>query len=141
MKQLNDTLKDVFDSVAVHGVTDETTQALRAIFDDDLLLAALDLVDNKCVLKCTSPWDRTFYWVQSTADPSTATQITFLGLQSMIPWSCECPAFMKHILLEDDILMCKHILAAMLAERLKRIVEQEPSERDFLQLLEGQVPS
>jgi hypothetical protein len=29
-------------------VTDETTQALRAIFDDDLLLAVLDLVDNKC---------------------------------------------------------------------------------------------
>jgi len=141
MGQLDEALKEVFDAIAATGLTDETTQALRAIFDDDLLLAALDLVDHKCVLKYKSPWERTFYWVQSTADPSTATSIYLLGEQSMIPWSCECPAFVKRMLLGNDFVMCKHILAATLAEKTKTISEQEGTPHDLSQLLEGQVPS
>jgi len=141
MKELDNTLRDVFNSVAANGVTDENAQTLRAIFEDDLLLAALDLVDNKCVLKYTTPWERTFYWIQSTADPSTATHVNFLGEHSMISWSCECPAFVKHMLLEDDILMCKHILATILAEKMKRTVELDANGSDLVQLLEGQIPS
>jgi hypothetical protein len=104
-------------------VNDNTMQALRTVFDDDLLLAALDSVDNRCgsywefgaslhhnadnqpVFKCNTSWNRTFYCVQSTADPSTGIQVNFLGEQSALPWSCECPAFVKHMLLDDKILM------------------------------------
>lgn len=135
------TLNSVLNEISKSGVNDTTMEALRTIFNDGMLLAALDLVDNKCVFRCDTSWNRTFYWVQSTADPSAAIHVNFLGEQSTIPWSCECPTFVKHTLLDNKILMCKHILAAILAVRTNSATEKQITECDLLELLEGRVPA
>ncbi|EMD37311.1 hypothetical protein CERSUDRAFT_83059 [Gelatoporia subvermispora B] len=102
---------------------DETWEQLRFFLTDNLILAALDLIDRESVIKYNSPWGRVHYEVLG----STAMYTVFPELPSPDPDNlayCTCPAFAYSVLISKSQLMCKHVLATLLAERLQKCVER-----------------
>ncbi|OCH85101.1 hypothetical protein OBBRIDRAFT_340942 [Obba rivulosa] len=102
---------------------DENWEKLRFFLPDNLVLAALDLIDRDSVVKYCAPWGRVRYEVLG----STATYTVFPQLPSPdsdIMAYCTCPSFTYSVLLSKSQLMCKHVLATLLAERLQKCVER-----------------
>ncbi|KAG7098851.1 hypothetical protein E1B28_000754 [Marasmius oreades] len=95
--------------------------ALHSFFPDSLILAALDLIDRQCVIKNISPWGH----IQFDVLGSTATYTVLVNL-SVTPVSayCTCPAFVFAVLISQSHIMCKHILAARLAQKLSLCIER-----------------
>ncbi|KAH9951551.1 hypothetical protein B0H21DRAFT_180561 [Amylocystis lapponica] len=121
-------LDAVIASVEPDNVED-SLEKLRFFFPDTLVLAALDLIDHDNVIKYTTPWGRSQYEVLGT----TANYSVFLalGTPSHSLSYCTCPAFAYSVLLSESHLMCKHVLATLLAQRLSRCVER-PMTQDEL---------
>ncbi|KAF9263407.1 hypothetical protein L218DRAFT_865120, partial [Marasmius fiardii PR-910] len=73
------------------------------------------------VIKNVSPWGR----VQFDVLGSTATYNVLLNL-SVTPVSayCTCPAFVYAVLISQSHVMCKHILASRLAQKLGLCIER-----------------
>ncbi|KZT10704.1 uncharacterized protein LAESUDRAFT_345824 [Laetiporus sulphureus 93-53] len=121
----------VLSSIDSDGVSDDALEQLRSFFPDSLLLAALDLIDQDSVIKYKTPWGRPQYEVLG----STASYSVFPELLSPGPnplgCYCTCPAFAYSVLLSDSQLMCKHLLATLLAQRLSRCVERPIDQDDF----------
>ncbi|KAI0066132.1 hypothetical protein BV25DRAFT_1504144 [Artomyces pyxidatus] len=117
-------------------VSEEAVQRLSFFFPRSLLLAALDLIDRACVVKYVSPWGRPYF--QVIGSTGTYTVFPQLPLSSRAPAFCSCPAFSYSVLITDSQLMCKHVLATCLAERLARCVERQVSSNDFVSLLARQ---
>ncbi|KAF9241535.1 hypothetical protein BU15DRAFT_87128 [Melanogaster broomeanus] len=129
---------------------EEGIDKLRALFPDNTIVAALDLVDrdNGCsltslvvapsVLKYRTPWGRCHYEVLG----STATYSVFprLGCSTNVSSYCTCPAFAFAVLMSESHLMCKHVLAVCLAEQLLGCVERPISDQDLLARLTAHVP-
>ncbi|KDQ57442.1 hypothetical protein JAAARDRAFT_95096, partial [Jaapia argillacea MUCL 33604] len=83
---------------------DESIEKLRFFAPDNMLLAALDLIDRESVIKYISSAS-THYEVSG----STTTYCVFPSLSpaSQIPWYCNCPAFSYAVLLsESQIMVC-----------------------------------
>ncbi|KAI0630128.1 hypothetical protein C8Q77DRAFT_1063647 [Trametes polyzona] len=102
---------------------DDTLEKLRFFFPESLLLGALDLIDRDSVIVYNTPWGRPQYEVLG----STATYAVFPGLPSAKGHAlayCTCPAYAYSVLLSETQLMCKHVLATLLARRLERCVER-----------------
>ncbi|KAK0485729.1 hypothetical protein IW261DRAFT_744146 [Armillaria novae-zelandiae] len=106
----------VIDSVEPTGVTDEALHRLQAVFPDSLILAALDIIDRENVIKYETISGHVHYEVAG----STGTHTVNIGL-SLGPASsfCSCPAHVYSVLLSKTHLMCKHVLAVRLAERIR----------------------
>ncbi|EIM82914.1 uncharacterized protein STEHIDRAFT_63693, partial [Stereum hirsutum FP-91666 SS1] len=85
------------------------------------------------VIRYTTTWGHHHYHVHS----STATRTVFPSLPQSpaTPAFCTCPAFSKAILLMDSHIMCKHVLAVQLADRLGKFVEKQVGPDDFVALL------
>ncbi|XP_046579400.1 zinc finger SWIM domain-containing protein 7-like, partial [Haliotis rubra] len=95
---------------AAHGrLTDEILSSLQFVFQGPLL-PALDLVDRKAVSIVTSPSGRSLYQViGSSGTPYTCfTSSTY----------CCCPSYRFSVLLKEDHMMCKHLLAILLSKRM-----------------------
>ncbi|EIW82673.1 hypothetical protein CONPUDRAFT_151735 [Coniophora puteana RWD-64-598 SS2] len=123
---------------ALKAFVEESVQALRGIFPDTTIVAALDLVDRESVIKYITPWSRAHYQVNGTS----ATYAVFLSLPNhhstyvrasanVLPTVspspshyCTCPAFAFMVLMAESHVMCKHVLAALLAERLGHLAER-----------------
>ncbi|KAI0355708.1 hypothetical protein OH77DRAFT_1454232 [Trametes cingulata] len=102
---------------------DDTLEKLRFFFPETLLLGALDLIDRDSVIVYKTPWGRAQYEVLG----STATYAVFPGLPSAKGHAlayCTCPAYAYSVLLSETQLMCKHVLATLLARRLERCIER-----------------
>ncbi|KAH7874529.1 hypothetical protein F5879DRAFT_608949 [Lentinula edodes] len=105
-------------------LTDESLHKLHDVFPDSLILAALDLIDQRKVTESVTPWGFVEYEVLS----STATHIVYVGLPKTLMSSyCTCPAFNFTVLETGQSLMCKHVLATRLAIRLGLCVRQQIS--------------
>lgn len=117
-----------------HNNLDDSLEKLRSFFPEKLLLASLDLIDRECVIKYNLPWGRTMYEVFG----STANYSVFLKLSPNTETSmsyCTCPAFAYSALLSGSQLMCKHLLATLLAERLSKCVERPINQDDLAMLV------
>ncbi|KAH9859077.1 hypothetical protein C2E23DRAFT_864816 [Lenzites betulinus] len=102
---------------------DDSLEKLRFFFPEALLLGALDLIDRDSVIVYKTVWGRPQYEVLG----STATYAVFPGLPSANGHElayCTCPAYAYSVLLSETQLMCKHVLATLLARRLARCVER-----------------
>ncbi|KAH7888730.1 hypothetical protein F5I97DRAFT_1803291, partial [Phlebopus sp. FC_14] len=117
---------------------DESVEMLHALLPDGTVVAALDLVDRDSVLKYKTSWGRCHYEVLG----STSTYSVFprLGYSATISSYCTCPAFAFAVLTSDSHLMCKHVLAACLAEQLSRCVERPIGDQDLLLRLTAHIP-
>ncbi|KAJ7262226.1 hypothetical protein B0H12DRAFT_1012934 [Mycena haematopus] len=113
-------------SVKIGIVTDQSLLNLQSVFPRTLVLAALDLIDHGKVLKRIGP-ARHQYDVLG----STATHHVFINMPGPMSTYCTCPAFAYLVLSSESYLMCKHVLAARLAQQMCRCIEQ-PVDSDAL---------
>ncbi|XP_052103349.1 zinc finger SWIM domain-containing protein 7-like isoform X4 [Mytilus californianus] len=91
------------------------------------LLPALDLVDHRNVSHMTSPSGRSVYQViGSSGTPYTCFTTSLY---------CSCPAFRYSVLMKDDHLMCKHVLAIKLSEAMKLTKTLEVTDDEMATLL------
>ncbi|KAI0043665.1 hypothetical protein FA95DRAFT_1563089 [Auriscalpium vulgare] len=129
----------VLASIHPGELSDEAIEQLSHFFPDTLLLSALDLIDRECVIKYLPPWGRPHFHVLGST--GTYTVYPSLPLAPHAPAFCSCPAFSYAVLISGSQLMCKHVLAARLAERLARCVERQITSNDFASLLARQQAS
>ncbi|RPD54735.1 hypothetical protein L226DRAFT_612944 [Lentinus tigrinus ALCF2SS1-7] len=116
---------------------DDSIEKLRFFFPETLLLAALDLIDRDSVILYKSPWGRPQYEVLG----STATYAVFPGLPSPGGYKlayCTCPAYAYSVLLSETQIMCKHVLATLLAQRLSRCIERPVTADELASILSRQ---
>ncbi|KAI0730327.1 hypothetical protein C8Q72DRAFT_823798 [Fomitopsis betulina] len=125
----------VIESIRADTFDEEGLEKLRFLFPDTLLLAALDLIDRDNVVKYKTPWGSIQYEVYG----STANYTVFpglLGSSSNGPpaFYCTCPAFAYSALLSQTQIMCKHLLATMVAEKLSKCIERNIKANDLASL-------
>ncbi|KAK7679599.1 hypothetical protein QCA50_017310 [Cerrena zonata] len=112
---------------------EEYIEKMKFLFSENLLLAALDLVDRESVIKYVTPWGHSSYHVLG----STTTYIIFPGSNEnglkVSPY-CTCPAFAYSVLLSESEVMCKHLLATRIAIRFSRLLERPVTRNDLADL-------
>ncbi|KAI0744217.1 hypothetical protein C8Q80DRAFT_1185610 [Daedaleopsis nitida] len=124
----------------LEGLTHETIDALeklRFFFPETLLLGALDLIDRDSVIEYRTAWGRPHYEVLG----STATYAVYPGLPSAGGHAlayCTCPAYAYSVLLSETQLMCKHVLATLIARRLSRCIERPVNADELASLIAKQ---
>jgi len=107
-----------------HGrLTDEILSALHFVFHQPLL-HALDLIDQKNVIKLTTPSGRSLYQVVGSSNQVYNCLIT--------GEFCTCPSYTFTVLVKMESLMCKHLLAVHLAEALGECRNRDISDEDFV---------
>ena len=99
-------------------LSDDLMSALQFVFHQPLL-QALDLLDRNSVSRFVCPAKRELYRVQGSAGR------TYTCLVSSN--YCSCPSFVYTVLVKEDSLMCKHMLAVQLARAMDAY--QEVSQR------------
>jgi len=118
----------IIKSIEPDSLSDETLAKLHAIFPKQLVVAALDIIDHGNVIHYVTPWGHTEYEVIG----STATYSILLDIKaSPIPYSCSCPAFVYSVLISDTHIMCKHVLATLIARKMN-LCETRPASADDL---------
>ncbi|TFY66269.1 hypothetical protein EVG20_g4822 [Dentipellis fragilis] len=134
--QLYRLLEAVLSSIGPDTLTDEDIDKLGFFFPSTLVVGALDLIDRDCVIKYNTLWGRSHYQVLG----SMGTYVVFpsLAQSPSMPSFCDCPAFSYTVLLSHTHLMCKHVLAARVAERLRRCVERSIGPDELGSLLSRQ---
>ncbi|KAL1755161.1 hypothetical protein FB107DRAFT_291141 [Schizophyllum commune] len=98
-------------------VTDAILEQLYLVFSEPLLLAALDLIDQECIVKTATSWGHVEYSVNASSSPTTFLVLLDVASSSR-PHICTCPAYSYSVLLNDSHITCKHILAVRISERL-----------------------
>ncbi|KAH8994733.1 hypothetical protein EDB86DRAFT_2851699 [Lactarius hatsudake] len=114
-------------------VSDEAVEKLGVLFSDQLLLAALDLIDRDCVIKYVSPWGRHHFSVLGMTDSYTV--FPSLHRSASVPHLCTCPAFAYAVLISRSQMACKHVLATLIAEHLSKCVVREMGKDEFVAFL------
>ncbi|KAF8972986.1 hypothetical protein BDZ97DRAFT_1988702, partial [Flammula alnicola] len=121
---------------------DDISSKLQAIFPERLVLAALDIIDHGnathiTVIHYTTPWGHSEYEVLG----STAKYAVLLDLRTAkIPYSCACPAFVYSVLMSNTHIMCKHILAAMIARKMNLCIKRPSTADDLVAIYSHQFP-
>ncbi|KAG2119638.1 uncharacterized protein F5147DRAFT_119213 [Suillus discolor] len=111
---------------------------LRALLPDTMIIAALDIIDREGVVKYKTSWGRHHYEVMGTT--STYTVFPHLDVASTAVSSyCTCPSFAFAVLISENHLMCKHVLAVCLADRWSRCVVRPIEDDDLLLKFAGHV--
>ena len=100
--------------------------SLQSVFQQPLL-GALDLIDQDSVIKVTCPAGRNLYQVRGT---SGTTYYCFTSSNY-----CSCPSFIFTVVKKEDVLYCKHVIAALIGEALGRVDNKQISDVDFYKLL------
>uniref|UniRef100_K1PKP6 Zinc finger SWIM domain-containing protein 7 n=1 Tax=Magallana gigas TaxID=29159 RepID=K1PKP6_MAGGI len=93
------------------------------------LLPALDIIDNRNVMTISCPSGRKVYQVIGTS----GTPYICLPSGSY----CSCPAYRYSVLLKDDHLMCKHVLAIKLAEAMDLSKSQQVTDLEMTNLIKN----
>ncbi|KIY44392.1 hypothetical protein FISHEDRAFT_31473, partial [Fistulina hepatica ATCC 64428] len=112
-------------------VFDELVLDLSKILSENLVLAALDLIDRDSIVKYSTPWGHIEYSVAG----STSSYSVFLGLSCPMSYFCSCPSFSYSVSCTGKSILCKHILAARLAEEMSMCIERTGVSDDELALL------
>ncbi|KAG1732232.1 uncharacterized protein EDB91DRAFT_1058191 [Suillus paluster] len=120
------------------SLVEEGIEMLRAVLPDATIIAALDIIDHDGVVKYKTSWGRHHYEVLGTT--STYTVFPHLHTASAAVSSyCTCPSFAYAVLISENHLMCKHVLAVCLADRLSRCVVRPIEDDDLLLKITGHV--
>ncbi len=101
--------------------------ALHSVFQQSLL-HALDLVDKNHVMCFVCPAGRELFQVQASAGKRVYTCLVSSNY-------CNCPSFVYSVVLKEDALMCKHLLAVQLARAMDRVETKDISGEEFAKLL------
>lgn len=122
---LNESLKiadAVIDSIVHETLTDDDLLRLQHTFPEQTIIGALDLIDRGNVLKYTTAWEHTEYEVIG----SNGTYLVLLEVSSTeYPYFCSCPAFLYYVHQQKNHVMCKHILATRIANRISACSERQ----------------
>ncbi|KAF8495863.1 hypothetical protein JB92DRAFT_2747337, partial [Gautieria morchelliformis] len=110
------------------SVSDDTLQALRILLPENLVLAALDLIDRVTVFKYETSWGRTFFEVFGSKGRYSVS----VDLPAPVSTYCACPAFAYSVLLSDNQASCKHVLAVQIAQRLGKCVERTVTQDELV---------
>jgi len=125
----------VLESIGPENFDEEGLEKLRFLFSDTLLFAALDLIDRESVIKYKTPWGGMQYEVHgSTANYSVFPELPGPSPDKKSSVYCTCPAFAYSVLLSRTQIMCKHLLATLLAERLAKCTERSIQPNDIAAL-------
>jgi len=131
-------LNSILDSITPDALSDEAVEDLQTLLPENLVLAALDLVDREKVIQYITPWGTKIYQVLgSTATYSVCVDMTV----APIPYYCTCPAFAYAVLLSETHAMCKHVLATCVARRLSQCLDRPVGPDDLYHLLSRQFGS
>jgi len=128
-------LNSVLSLIEPNSLPDEAIEQLALLLSEDVVFAALDLIDHNNVIKIVAPWGRTYYEVCSSSSPDSWIVTPNLPSSPTIPAFCTCPAFINAVLIVKSHLMCKHVLAVQIARRLARCVERLASKNEFAAFL------
>ena len=107
-------------------LSDDLLSAFQFVFQQPFL-QALDLIDRNAVTHFACPSGRELYRVQG----SSARVYTCLVSTN----HCSCPSFVYTVLVKEDSLMCKHMLAVQLARAMGTAHEVIVTNEEFAQLL------
>ena len=108
------------------AISDSLMSALHSVFQQPLL-GALDLIDQDSVTKITCPAGRTLYQIRGASGTS---YYCFTSSNY-----CSCPSFIFTVLKKEDVLYCKHTIAALVGESLGRVNSKQVSNDEFSKLL------
>ncbi|KAG5639119.1 hypothetical protein H0H81_006708 [Sphagnurus paluster] len=127
----------IIDSIENQDLSDEHIIKLNSVFPETIVVGALDLLDRENVIKYTTPYCYPQYQVIGSTDIYTVLlNITI----SPTPFYCSCPAFSYCVLLSGSHMMCKHILAARLADKLSLFIERPMKPEDVEAMFVRQFP-
>ncbi|KAH6913858.1 hypothetical protein BKA70DRAFT_1259690 [Coprinopsis sp. MPI-PUGE-AT-0042] len=125
----------ILDSLDNDELSDHSLEKLSALFPQDFIVSALEMVDEGNVLEYILPWDnKTEYEVIG----ASGIYMVQLDLPAQVPFYCSCPAFTNSTLSDGDYVMCKHVLAAFIARRLSTCVERPLTADELLEVIERQ---
>lgn len=100
------------------SISDHHLLALHSLFQQQLLLQALDLVDQDKVTSCSCsvgnpevPWEKAVCMVKGSSGKEYVCCIS----SSAKRLHCSCPSFVYSVKMRKESLMCKHLLAACVA--------------------------
>ncbi|XP_074640742.1 zinc finger SWIM domain-containing protein 7-like [Tubulanus polymorphus] len=129
---MNETIEQLLNEVSrnhrEHGrLTDEVLSALRFVFQAPLL-SALDLVDKEAVTTLESPSGRKVYQVVGTS----GTPYTCYENSNF----CCCPAYKFSVLKKNDHIMCKHVLAIELSNRLEKTKREQVNNQELCNIIQ-----
>jgi len=128
----------IINSIKPDNLSNDTLSTLRAILPEKLLIAALDLIDRGNVIHYVTPWGHSEYEVLG----STASYAVLLDVPiAPIPYSCACPAFIYSVLISRTHVMCKHVLAVLIARKMNLCIERPTSADDLATIFLRQFPS
>ncbi|KIL65841.1 hypothetical protein M378DRAFT_439381 [Amanita muscaria Koide BX008] len=131
-----DILIHALDSIESDCLSDDTIGELQFFLPENLILAALDLVDHEKVIQYITPWGSRFYQVLG----SNATYSVYIDMViAPISYYCTCPAFAYAVLLSETHAMCKHVLATWISRRLSRCLDRPVTSDDLLHVLSRQL--
>ncbi|XP_048582076.1 zinc finger SWIM domain-containing protein 7 isoform X3 [Nematostella vectensis] len=110
--------------------------ALYFVFHEPVL-HGLDLVDRRSITKLVSPSGRTIYQVimRCLTVVSILKVIGSAGQMYTCLLSsdyCTCPSYTYTVLVKMDSILCKHLLAAHLAEALGNIKEKRVLDHEVM---------
>lgn len=110
-----------------HSLSDNLLSALHSVFQQPLL-HALDLIDKNSVTHYVCPSGRELYLVQASSGNKVYTCLVSSNY-------CSCPSFVYSVVLREDFLMCKHVLAVQLARAMGRYKKEEIVGEEMARLL------
>lgn len=93
-------LQGILETIEPGNFSDEAMEKLGTLFSEQLLLAALDLIDRHCVIKYVSPWGRSHFSVVGMT--GSYTIFPSLHQSCSIPFFCTCPAFSYAVLISHS---------------------------------------
>ena len=109
-------------------ISDFLLEALYAIYGPPLI-QALDIIDRQAITHITCPAGRGLYEVNASSGSNK-----YLCLLSVN--YCSCPYFLYGIVVRDEAMMCKHLLAVQLACSLGQVGDpQIVSDETFASIL------
>lgn len=97
---------------------------LQALLPEQLVLAALDLLDRFQVVKYMYHGVAPQYRALGTTSTYTVFPDVGDAGASPLPAFCSCPSFIYAVLMSETHAMCKHILAVRLAHHFSMFSER-----------------
>ncbi|KAF9050071.1 hypothetical protein BJ165DRAFT_981387 [Panaeolus papilionaceus] len=123
-------LDNILNEIEPGTLTETTLSKLHHLVPEKLILAALDLIDRGNVIHYATPWGHEEHQVLGSS--GSYSVLVNLADSAMSTFTCTCPAFVYSVLLTQTHLLCKHVLATLIAQRLRQCIER-PANLDDLE--------
>ncbi|KAF9464948.1 hypothetical protein BDZ94DRAFT_1189853 [Collybia nuda] len=118
--------------LGVQSMLDDLMTKFRSVLPENVIIAALDIIDKENVIKYSTPWSYPHYEVHGSA---ATYKVTLDMIMSPIPFYCSCSAFTYAVLIGGSHIVCKHILATCLADKFSLCTERPITQIDLETLI------